>query len=149
MVHSHTRCPAMHFNESVHTLSYQRSPSHPIPACVWMHYNNRNDGIDSDRILLKDKTSRIHHGLRIGGEVCYLRLPCACMSPVNGTCCYYPVCLSQTTVCNPQECVPQHTVCARSIKILHYRVQYYQSRQAAIQHWLEIRGKAQRIARPG
>jgi len=29
---------SMYFNGGVHTMSYQRSPSHPIPAYVWMHH---------------------------------------------------------------------------------------------------------------
>ena len=30
---------SMYFNGGVHTLCYQRSPSHPIPACVRIHHN--------------------------------------------------------------------------------------------------------------
>jgi len=38
--------------------------------------NSRNYCIDSNQILLNDKSANIHREWCVGGEVCFLRLPC-------------------------------------------------------------------------
>jgi len=36
---------SMYFNWGVHTFCYQRSRSHPIPLCVWMHHYRHSTAV--------------------------------------------------------------------------------------------------------